>query len=157
MIPSWLWILFIAMLPIVELRGALPIAALAYGMPWYEAIGLSILGNMLPVPFILWGMPLAEKIMRKVPLFDRFFNWLFARTRRKAQDTLNTWGLIGLAIFVAVPLPVTGAWTGSLAAYLFGFKKPQALASIFAGVVAAGAIVSAICYIFKGFLWLVGM
>jgi uncharacterized membrane protein len=156
MIPSWLWVIFIAALPIIELRGALPVAALIYHMPWYEAIGLSILGNMLPVPFILWGMPLAEKILRKISIFDRFFNWLFARTRRKAQDTIRIYGLIGLAIFVAIPLPATGAWTGSLVAYLFGFKKPQALLSIFAGVIAAGAIVASICYLFKGLLWILG-
>jgi uncharacterized membrane protein len=155
MIPSWLWVIFIAALPIVELRGALPAAIFVYGMPWYEAFTLSIIGNLIPVPFILWGMPIAEKLLRKIPIFDRFFNWLFARTRRKAEDTIRIYGLIGLAIFVAVPLPATGAWTGSLAAYLFGFKKVPALLSITLGVIGAGIIITIICMTGK-WLWLLG-
>ncbi len=156
MIPSWLWVIFIAALPIIELRGALPAAIFAYGMSWYEAFTLSIIGNLIPVPFILWLLPVFEKYLRKISLMNRFFNWLFARTRRKAENTINAWGLIGLAIFVAIPLPVTGAWTGSLAAYLFGFKKLPALLSIIAGVLIAGTIVAAICVTGK-WLWLIGM
>ncbi len=143
------------MLPIVELRGALPIAALIYNMPWYEAVGLSVIGNIIPVPFILWGMPIAEKYLCRISIFNRFFNWLFARTRRKAENA-RVYGLVGLAIFVAIPFPATGAWTGSLAAYLFGFKKLPALLSIIAGVLIAGTIVAAICVTGK-WLWLIGV
>ena len=151
----WLWVLVLAATPIVELRGAFPLAYFYYHMPWESAFALSVIGNLLPVPFILWLLPVTEKYLRRVSVFDSFFNWLFARTHRKAEGTINAWGLIGLAIFVAVPFPVTGAWTGSLAAYLFGLKKLPALLSIIAGVLIAGTIVAAICVTGK-WLWLIG-
>lgn len=155
-IPDWLWVVALAAAPVAELRGAFPLAYFYYQMPWQAAFALSVAGNLIPVPFILWLLPLAEKYLRRFPAFDRFFNWLFARTRRKAERTINTWGLIGLGLFVAIPLPATGAWTGSLAAYLFGFKKLPALLGIALGVLGAGIIVALICVTGK-WLWLLGI
>lgn len=153
MLPAWLWIIIIATVPIVELRGAIPVA-IASGFQWHDAYILSVVGNLIPVPFILWLLPVVEVHLRRIPSINRFFDWLFARTRRKA-DAVHIYGLVGLAIFVAVPLPFTGAWTGSLAAYLFGLRKFPALISIATGVLLAGIIVIAIC-ITGRYLWLLG-
>lgn len=133
------------MAPIGELRVALPIALINYKMNLVPAYGWSILGNILPVFFLLffWRY-LAELLMSRFKFFNQFFNWLFARTRKKFQGKYEKWGKIGLVIFVAIPLPMTGAWTGSLAAWLFGFKYWESIGLILLGVAIAGIIVSII-------------
>lgn len=140
-IPAWLATLFIAMLPVFELRGAIPVGSQVLGLPLAEAVALSVLGNMLPiVPILLLLGPVSAWLSRW-PLFERFFGWLFARTRSKS-DLVRKYELVGLMLFVAVPLPVTGAWTGAAAAFLFGIRFWPALGAIFLGVLIAGAIVT---------------
>ncbi len=138
---KWIFTLVIAMLPIIELRGALPIA-LGLGLKWPAAIILSIIGNMIPIPFIILFFEKIEKFLRRWKIFRKFFDRLFESTRRKGERKLQTWGDIGLILFVAIPLPVTGAWTGSLVAYLLKLEKKKAFLSIFVGVVIAGLIVT---------------
>ena len=128
-------------LPILELRGALPLAINAFHLPWYHALPLAVAGNLLPVPFILLFLNGASRIIARVPVLDRMLAWLFERTRRRGT-LIERYERIGLALFVAIPLPVTGAWTGSLAAVLFGMGFRHAFLSIFCGVVVAGAIVT---------------
>jgi uncharacterized membrane protein len=143
-IPRELVVIIIAALPIFELRGAIPVALFTLNMPWYTALPLAVLGNLLPIPFILLFL---EKIMEwlgHVVIFRRFFDWLSRRTMRRTEKALLTQNL-GLAAFVAVPLPVTGAWTGSLAAVLFKFRFARAMLSIIAGVIIAGVIVTVLC------------
>jgi len=134
-------VIIIATLPIAELRAAIPIAISTLEIPWYYAYLLAVIGNMLPVPFILLFLEAATKLMSKVAVFERFLNWLFERTRRRGR-IIERYKRIGLILFVAIPLPVTGAWTGSLAAVLFGIKFKQAFMSIFIGVTIAGIIVT---------------
>jgi uncharacterized membrane protein len=137
--PVWTTLL-VSMLPIVELRGSIPFA-IGVGMPWPQALALSVLGNMLPiVPALLLIGPLSEKL-RKIPIFDRFFTWLFARTRKKG-GSIEKYGPLGLAIFVGIPLPGTGAWTGVAAAYVFGMPLRKSIPAIAAGVVLAGVVVT---------------
>lgn len=132
----------LAALPILELRGALPFA-LAKGMPLVEAYVLAVLGNMIPIPFILWFLRPVTDFLRRWERGDRFVEWLFARTRRKS-DKIQRYEALGLAMFVAVPLPVTGAWTGAMAAHIFGLKFHRALIACFGGVCVAGVIVAAL-------------
>jgi len=140
-IPSWLVTILIAMLPILELRGALPIANQIFGIPILPALGLSLLGNLLPVvPILLFLGPVSEWL-QQFPVFDRFFPWLFARTRAKSE-LVQKYEVIGLMLFVAVPLPATGAWTGCVAAFLFGIPFWPALIAISLGVLIAGIIVT---------------
>ena len=134
-------VLLIAASPIVELRGAIPMAIITFGFPWYHALLLAIIGNLLPVPFILLFLDAATRLLSKVALFNRILNWLFERTRRRGR-IIERYKRIGLVLFVAIPLPVTGAWTGSLAAVLFGLNLRHAFLSIFIGVVIAGVIVT---------------
>jgi len=134
-------VFLIAMVPVAELRGAIPVAIDVFGMPWYTALGISIVGNILPVPFILLLLESVQKALRPIRLFDRFFTWLFASTRKKTA-IIEKYEFLGLLLFVAVPLPLTGAWTGSVAAFLMGMRFWPAFLSILGGVIIAGVIVT---------------
>jgi len=134
-------VLIIAALPIFELRGALPVAINLFHFPWYYALPLAIIGNLLPVPVILLFLDAISRWLSKIGFFDRFLRWLFERTRKRGR-VVERYERIGLALFVAIPLPVTGAWTGSLVAVLFGLKFRYAFLSICIGVCIAGIIVT---------------
>ncbi len=134
-------VLVISALPVVELRLAVPVAINMFGLPWYYAFLLAIIGNLLPVPFILLFLDTFSKLLSKIGIFKRMLQWLFERTRRRGK-IIERYERIGLALFVAVPLPFTGAWTGSLAAVLFGLKFKHAFLSIFIGILIAGMIVT---------------
>ncbi len=134
-------VLFIAALPILELRGAIPIAINMFGLPWYSALSLAVIGNLLPVPFILLFLDTASRLLSKIGFFERMLHWLFERTRRRGR-VVDKYERIGLALFIAIPLPATGVWTGSLTAVLFGLKFKHAFLSIFIGVFIAGIIVT---------------
>jgi len=136
-------ILFVAALPIAELRLAIPWAIEILETPWYYAFLIAVIGNILPVPFILLFLEAATRLLSKVAVFERFLNWLFERTRRRGK-IIHKYKRIGLVLFVAIPLPVTGAWTGALAAVLFGIKFKHAFISIFIGVIIAGIIVTSL-------------
>jgi uncharacterized membrane protein len=138
---SVLTVLGIAASPISELRGAIPWAILNYHFPWYYAFLFALIGNLLPVPFILLFLDTLSRLLSKTSLFERILQWLFERTRRRGK-IIERYERIGLILFVAIPLPFTGAWTGSLAAVLFGLKFKHALLSIFVGVLIAGIIVT---------------
>lgn len=137
--PSWI-VVIISMLPIIELRGSIPVAIMLFGMSWQKAALLSIVGNMIPIPFILLLMNWCFTLLSKFKLGARFTNWLFARTRRKGKS-IEKYEAIGLALFVGIPLPGTGAWTGAFAADIFGIRFWRAMLFIFIGVLLAAAIV----------------
>jgi len=144
--------LLAAALPISEVRGAIPLAIAVYGYDPWQAYLLSVFGNLLPViPLLLFLGPVSD-YLRRFALLDRFFTWLFARTRRKYIQEHESFGLTALAIFVAIPLPMTGAWTGCAIAFLVGFRFGPAFAAISSGVLLAGAIVTATVV---GVQWLV--
>jgi uncharacterized membrane protein len=142
MIPE-IKILLIAASPILELRGSIPIAISLYHLPVFSAISLSIIGNLVPVVFLLWLLEAIAKFLSKhfYPC-NRFFAWLFERTRRNHQNKFEKWKEFALVILVAIPLPFTGAWTGSLCAFVFGIPFKKAFPLIAAGVLIAGLIVT---------------
>lgn len=152
-IPPQLMIFLISMLPFIELRGSLPIGLGIYNLPLWQVFPIAIIGNIFPVPFILMFFSYVEIFLRKYPKFNRFLTALFDRTRRRANSKIEKYETLGLIVFVAIPLPFTGAWTGALIAYIFGLKKSHALISISAGVIIAGLIVTAICITGRA-LWL---
>ena len=136
-------IILTSMTPIGELRAALPIALLSYKMSLASAYILSVLGNMIPVfVLILFWKYSVKFFMQNFKICEKFFNWLFERTRKKFEGKYNKWGKLALVIFVAIPLPVTGAWTGSLAAWLFDFKYWESILLIFLGVCVSGIIIT---------------
>ncbi|MDW7730918.1 MAG: small multi-drug export protein [Methanolobus sp.] len=141
-VPDWLATIIIAAIPIAELRGAIPVAILNYGMAPSYAYFLAVLGNMLPViPLLLFLDPVST-YLRRFRVFDMFFSWLFDRTRRNHTERFEKYGTMALTLFVAVPLPVTGAWTGCAAAFVFGIQFRHAFPAILVGVMIAGLIVS---------------
>jgi len=149
---KYLAVVLISILPIIELRGALPAAMNVFGLQWWLAYLLSIVGNLIPVPFLLLFFSRVQGWLRRFYIFEKFFEWLFARTRRKGNAKIQLWGEMGLILFVAIPLPVTGAWTGSLVSNLFELNRAKSFLSIFIGVVIAGFIVTVII-IMDSLLW----
>jgi len=135
-------VFLVAMLPFSELRGAIPLAIGEYGMSPLESLALALAGNLVPVLLLLHLLGPIERRLRFIGLFDRFFESLFQRTRRRHSERMQRYGALGLVTFVAIPLPVTGAWTGVAIAYVFGIKKRYAFPAIASGVVLAGAIVT---------------
>ena len=136
--------LIISALPILELRGALPVAINLFRIPWYQAFPLAVVGNLLPVPILLLFLDSLAGVVSRVEVGKRVVNWVFEHTRRQG-NTIEKYEKIGLVLFVAIPLPVTGAWTGSIAAFLLGLKFRHAFLSILLGVIIAGAIVTRLC------------
>jgi uncharacterized membrane protein len=133
------------MTPVFELRGAIPLKLL-FDMPLWQVYVLSVAGNIVPALFLLlWLEPTSRWLIGRSKIADRFFNWLFARTRRRSK-TVERYGAIGLSLFVAIPLPVTGAWTGCVAAFLFGIRFKYALPAVLAGVMLAGVVVSLVTF-----------
>lgn len=142
-VPKEYIVMLVGALPISELRGALPLA-LSFGIPIHKAFWLSVIGNILPVaPALFLFEPISNRL-RKFRLWARFFDWLFERTKKKA-DTVQKYEALGLAMFVAIPLPMTGAWSAVIAATLFKIRFRYAFIAIVAGVLAAGLIVASLC------------
>ena len=140
-VSSEIKVFLIAMIPIFELRGAIPIGMLKYELPLWKIIPIALAGNMFPIFFILLFFDFVTKICFKVPLLKKLLEAIFARTRRKTE-VIQKYEEIGLMLFVAIPLPITGAWTGSLAAYLFGLKFWKSILFIFLGVCIAAVVVT---------------
>lgn len=134
----------ISTLPVAELRGALPVAINLFHMSWHKAFCLAIIGNLLPVPLLLLFLDPLAKAVSRVEIGRRLVNWVFEHTRRRGKS-IEKYEKIGLTLFVAIPLPVTGAWTGSIAAFLLGLRFRYAFLSILIGVIIAGAIVTSLC------------
>ncbi len=136
-------VLIVGALPISELRGAIPLA-LSYGMPLAKAFWLSVLGNIIPIaPFLFLLEPVSNRL-RRFKIWSRFFDWLFERAK-KNSETIQKYEALGLAIFVAIPLPMTGAYSGVIAASLLKIRFRYAFIAIASGVFVAGLIVSILC------------
>jgi uncharacterized membrane protein len=156
-LPPWFVVIIIAMIPLVELRGTIllwaaqggdfTLAGFPYPEGWPMIYIVSVIGNMIPIPLILLFFPWIEKKLRRWKIFQRFFDWLFARTRKKTGKSVEKYEELALLLFVAIPLPITGAWTGSLVSYLFGLNRMKSLIFIFIGVLMAGAIMLALVLI----------
>ena len=131
------------MTPIGELRLSLPIALTVYHLNWEIAFLLSVIGNLVPVLLILLFLePVSRSLSRNFKIFQRFFSWLFKRTRKKHDSRIKKYGFPILVAFVAIPLPITGAWTGSLIAFLFNIPFKKAFPLISLGVIIAAVFVS---------------
>ena len=137
-------IFLISMLPIIELRGAIPIGV-AIGLPWYLNMIVSIIGNMLPVPFILLFSVKAFELMKKHNIMVKFIEKIENRAKKRSEG-LATGEFIGLMLFVAIPFPGTGAWTGALIAALLQFDRKRSFFYIGLGVVIAAVIMTLASY-----------
>lgn len=129
----------LAALPISEVRGSVPLG-LYFGLSPIKTVLISILGSILPVFPILWGLNTLTQHLRKIKIFDRFFEWLFRRTHSKSK-LIERLEEVGLAIFIAIPSPFTGVWTGCVAAYLFELPWIPTFIAAFVGTSIASLIV----------------
>lgn len=146
----------ISMIPILELRGGL-IAASILQIPMWEAIGVCVLGNILPIPFILLFI---EKILNwmegcKIGWMRKLALWLKARGTGKKADKIRKVEFLGLLLFVGIPLPGTGAWTGSLIASLLHVSRKKSVPAIFLGLILATVIMCIVSY--GGLQWLANL
>jgi len=150
-LPKELVTFIISMLPISELRGAIPYG-LSVGLDLKTIIPIVIIGNLIPVIPILFLLEPVSEYLRRFGIFKKFFDWLFERTRKKAK-LVEKYEILGLILFVAIPLPITGAWTGSVAASLFKVRLRYAFLAIAIGVCIAAVIVTTVCLIGKGIFY----
>ncbi|MCX7927364.1 MAG: small multi-drug export protein [Candidatus Omnitrophica bacterium] len=143
---EWL-VVFMAALPVSELRGAIPLG-LALGFSPQKAFLLSVAGNFIPiVPLLIGFRPLSDALLR----FKRWENWInrfYSQTKQRAE-IIQKYETLGLLLFVAVPLPMTGAWTGCLAASIFRLRFWYAFLAVTMGMVIAGLIVLTACLVGK--------
>ena len=138
--PDWFQIFFGSMIPWLESRYVIPYSMIYLGWEWWQAIPLAVIGNILPIPFILLFFHYVEKFLRNFKFWTNLMDWLFAKTRSRADAKIRRYEHLGLLIFVAIPLPFTGAWTGALIAYLFDLKFSKSIITILIGVIIAAAI-----------------
>jgi len=133
----------LSVLPISELRGGIPLA-ICSGASWLNAFMICAFFNMLIIVPIFFFLEYFNKYLLKIPSYKRFFERKVENARRKAKPDVDRYGYLGLAVFVGIPLPFTGAYTGTLAAWVFGMDKRKAFLAIALGVLIAGVIVTAV-------------
>jgi len=135
----------IAMIPILELRGSIIIAGGILKLPLIQTYITAVLGNMLPIPFILIFIKKIFALMKQNKYLRGFPDWC-EKHAMKHSEQIEKYGYFGLYLFVAIPLPGTGAWTGSLIATLMNLKTGKSLLAIFLGVLTAGVIISLLSF-----------
>ena len=163
-LPSELYVFIISVLPLIELRGAIPVGA-ALQLPWYVNLPLAIVGNLLPIPFILLFITKIFDWMAKFKIFRPVIEWLRKKADKHSTKVLGKDGeetgserkmsggiFVALMMFVALPIPGTGAWSGALVAALFNLPKKQSMLAITLGVLICGAIMTLASYGVLGFL-----
>lgn len=133
--------IFFSILPISELRGAIPYAV-SQGFSIPLAAAIAIVANVLVPLIVFLFLESFHKIFYKIPAYKRFFDRFVERSRKKVHQKVEKYGYLGLMIFVAIPLPLTGAWTGALGAWVLGLSYRKSFLAIAAGVAIAGIIVS---------------
>jgi len=143
----------LAFMPISELRGAIPFA-IANNIPWYWAFLFSVTLNILVAPAcwlflatlhrLLYGTSGHSGTEKGIRWYKNFFDRFIERAREKLSAGVEKWGWLGIAVFVAIPLPMTGAWTGTLGAWVLGFSKRRTMLAVMLGVLIAGAIVTTV-------------
>ena len=137
-----LYTVIVAALPVVELRGALPLAIFVWEVAPFKAYVLSVIGNFLPViPLLFFWRHCAQWLSHRSPLFQRLWEDKLAKTRVRHAHRFENLKSLALFTLVAVPLPFTGAWTGTVAAFVFGVSFPRAAFTIGVGIIVAGLLV----------------
>lgn len=134
----------ISLLPILELRGGL-LAASLLQLDYPRALAICVLGNLLPIPFVLLGINQALRLMERLPLTAGVAGWV-RRKAEKNKPQIQRYGFWGLTLFVGIPLPGTGAWTGALVAALLHMPLRRSVPAILLGIVMAAAIMSLLSY-----------
>ena len=140
---NWIWTAFFTLLPISELRGGIPYAV-ATGIPWYYAWVYCVFLNALVAPIAYVFLDTVHKLLYRWGFYAGIFDKLVERAREKLIGKVERFGFWGVAVFVGIPLPVTGAWTGTLGAWILGLSRRRTVAAVLAGVIISGTIVTII-------------
>ena len=140
---DYFYSIILSMMPIAELRGGIPYA-LAHDINPITAYFMCCFANILAFPIVYFFMGFFHDVFNKMSWYSNLFEKIVLRTRNKVGNNLEKWGFWGLMVFVMIPLPVTGAYTGSFAAWVFGIEKRKGFFAISLGVLIAGLIVTAI-------------
>ncbi len=143
-IPHQVITALISMIPLLELRGSILVAGILK-LPFIQTFIAAVIGNMIPIPFILLFIQSIFNWMKKVKWLAAIPTKLENKVMKKSKQ-IEKYGYFGLFLFVAIPLPGTGAWTGSLLAVLLGLNRKKSLLAIFLGVLTAGLIMSLVSY-----------
>jgi uncharacterized membrane protein len=141
--PLWLTIL-LSISPISELRGGIPYA-LSQGFSIWKAFSICVLANILIVLFIMLFLTFFHNLFLKIRWYEKSFGLILRRIEKKSkkiEKSMKNWGYLALFLFVAIPLPITGAWTGTLISWFLGLDKIKSFFAIALGVILAGIIVS---------------
>ena len=144
-LPPELIVFIVSMIPILELRGGMIIASL-YGFNLFKAFAICILGNLIPIPFILWLITPIFTWMKRLKIFRPMVEKLEAKATGKKSEQIRKASFWGLLLFVGIPLPGTGAWTGCLIASLLNLDKKQSWLAATLGVVMASILMAIISY-----------
>ncbi len=139
----WLKIALLNLLPVSELRGGLPYA-LYLGIPWYQAYPFCVALNTAAAPLVYVFLSSLHRLLYRWRFYARLFDRIVLRARGKLADKVERFGFWGISLFVGIPLPVTGAWTGTLGAWILGLGRKKTILAVFAGVCLSGIIVSVI-------------
>jgi uncharacterized membrane protein len=137
------WSIFLSILPIAELRGGIPYA-IANDLNPLLTFFICVGANILVFPIVFFFLEFLHPLFLKIDLYKRLFDKFIIKTREKVGNKIEKYGFWGLMIFVMIPLPVTGAYTGSFAAWLFNIPKKKAFLAVSLGVIMAGIIVTTI-------------
>jgi len=140
-VPALLYAILISMLPFGELRIGIPLAAAA-GVNLWSAFLMCTFANVIMIPLIFLFLDTLHNFLMKIRLYERLFKKVIHRVRKKVTKYVEKWGYIGLLIFVSIPLPGSGAWTGVLGAWLFGMERNKSMIAVAGGVLIAGILVS---------------
>ena len=144
-IPPQLATALIAMIPIAELRVSIPVALGVYELPVWQAIFFSVIADIFIAAIVIYFLGAIHKFLYgKQKWINSIFDWIFQRTRKKFFKKYEVWGNLALVLFVAIPLPITGAWTASVASWMFGISKEKSLFFISIGVIISACIVTLI-------------
>ncbi|GHV71830.1 ligand-binding protein SH3 [Spirochaetia bacterium] len=142
------WTALLSFMPISELRGAIPFA-ISNGIPWYITYPFAVALNALVAPVCWIFLSTFHKLFLHWRWYSGFFDRFVERARVKIHPLVEKWGWIGIALFVGIPLPITGAWTGTLGSWVLGMNKGKTMLAIVLGVIISGVIVTAV--------WLLGI
>lgn len=134
-------VFIVSMLPISELRGAVPVAINVYHMHWYYALPIAYIGNLIPIPFLYLFLDRLRRLSARMGIIGEWVERFLSRTSQRTEF-IERYGKVGLMLFVAIPLPVTGAWTGTIAAFLLGMRFREIILPVCAGVLISGIIVT---------------
>lgn len=143
--PNELVIFLTAMTPIGELRASVPVGIVTLGLPWPTVLIFSVLGNLIPVPFLLWILKWLGKQIESTPnIAGKLLKWRTTQLEKQYSRVFKRYGLWTIILIVSIPLPFTGAWTGSLVVWALNVPIKQGLIAIAVGVCIAGLIVTAL-------------